>query len=72
MHCRTARAIIWNVIIMAVGKALSQGLTSHAVVIFVVGYLEQGGMEILNHSLSYRYGGTMEMDPTLKLGALQS
>ena len=72
MHCRTAMAIIWNVFIMAIGNALSQELTSHAVAIFTAGYLEQGGMETLIHSLSYRYGGAVEMDPIPKLGALQS
>ena len=35
-------------------------------------YLEQSGMKPLNHTLSYRYGGAVEMDPILKLGALQS
>ena len=57
---------------MAIGKPLSQELTSHAVAIFIAGYLEQGGMDTLNYSLSYRYGGAVEMDPMLKLGALQS
>ena len=65
-------AIIWNVFIMAIGKALSQELTSHAVAIFKAGYLELGGTDTLNHLLNYSYGGTVEMDPTLKLGTLQS
>ena len=53
-------------------QALAPGMNFACSGIFTVGYLEQSGMDIMNHSLSYRYGEAMEIDPIPKLGVLQS